>query len=176
MASAQAVSIWPEIRDKLEKQTTPQQFATWFRNLALEEVTDLKVVFSVPSRFHRDWIVTYYREQVEKAVAGALGDPRAIHIAVAQRDPADVGATLAPRRSAPPPAPAPGPAAGAAVATAPATLPAPKPAPKPVPIDEEVPRTARGGARLAPAAPQGAPPPRPGSDLPLTEGFDFEQF
>src|SRR5262245_15707647 len=125
MASAQAVSIWPEIRDKLEKQTTPQQFATWFRNLALEEVTDLKVVFSVPSRFHRDWIVTYYREHVEKAVAGALGDARPIHIDVLQRDPAVAAPPRSQRRPAPPPDAAPGSTHGSAQGSGPAVAVAP---------------------------------------------------
>jgi chromosomal replication initiator protein len=163
MASAQAVSIWPEIRDKLEKQTTPQQFATWFRNLALEEVTDLKVVFSVPSRFHRDWIVTYYREQVEKAVAGALGDPRPIHIDVLQRDAA--GAAAFAPRSLPPPHPASG-SGAAAAATQPTAHPEPAIAAHP----------ARAAVRTPPGTPQGPAPARPGADLPLTEGFDFDQF
>ena len=99
MASANAVSIWPEIREKIERQTTPQQFATWFRNLALEEVTDSKVVFSVPSRFHRDWIVTYYREHVERAVAEVLGSPRPIHLDVVPRDPAEAAAPRRPART-----------------------------------------------------------------------------
>jgi len=106
MASANAVSTWPEIRERIERQTTPQQFATWFRNLALEEVTDNKVVFSVPSRFHRDWIVTYYREHVEKAVAEVLGAPRPIHLDVVPRDPAEAATPRRPARSAAGPGPA----------------------------------------------------------------------
>ncbi|HET6162695.1 MAG TPA: chromosomal replication initiator protein DnaA [Planctomycetota bacterium] len=117
MASANAVSIWPEIREKIERQTTPQQFATWFRNLALEEVTDSKVVFSVPSRFHRDWIVTYYREHVERAVAEVLGSPRPIHLDVVPRDPAEAAPPRRPARSAA------GPGEGVAAPTARATPP-----------------------------------------------------
>jgi chromosomal replication initiator protein len=174
MASAQAVSVWPEIREKLEKQTTPQQFATWFRNLALEEVTDSKVVFSVPSRFHRDWIVTYYREQVEKSVAGVLGDTRPIHIEVLQRDPADAAASLASRRSAPAPTPAANSTSSAAPATAGAAAHA---------GNGGAARTGSGtaqragnGARPSPGGSQGAAVVRPGADLPLTEGFDFDQL
>src|SRR5262245_35553081 len=144
MASANAVSTWPEIREKIERQTTPQQFATWFRNLALEEMTDSKVVFSVPSRFHRDWIVTYYREHVEKAVAEVLGSPRPIHLDVVPRDPADVAA---PRRAHRP-------AAGGTASTANVGVQAPPPR----------------------AAPPPAAAPRVASDLPLTEGFDFESL
>jgi chromosomal replication initiator protein len=179
MASAQAVSIWPEIRDKLEKQTTPQQFATWFRNLALEEVTDLKVVFSVPSRFHRDWIVTYYREHVEKAVAGALGDARPIHIDVLQREPADAAPSRSTQRPAPAPDAARAPALGSGQRSdsVPTVAVAPTPPPA-APADAlAAPRAAaRGAVRPPPGAPQGGSPPRPGSDLPLTEGFDFDQF
>jgi chromosomal replication initiator protein len=153
MASANAVSTWPEIREKIERQTTPQQFATWFRNLALEELTDSKVVFSVPSRFHRDWIVTYYREQVEKAVAEVLGAPRPIHLEVSPRDPAEAAQPRRPARTT----------AGVADGVEP---PAPRTAS----------RTENRSDHRPGTTPRPATVPKMGTDLPLTEGFDFDSM
>ena len=119
-----------------------------------------------------------------------LGESRSIHIDVLQRDPADAAATLAARRPTPAPTPhsAAAPAAAhdgnhaasAAAHTAPAAAHDGNGAARPVRI----------GVRASPGAPPGATAihdaaaatqhgpgaNRPGSDLPLTEGFDFDQF
>ncbi len=83
MLSAQAATDWTEILERIQRRTTAQQFATWFRNLRAEAIAKDKVILTVPNKFHRDWIATYYREVVERAVAEVLGGVRPVHLDVA---------------------------------------------------------------------------------------------
>lgn len=96
MMPAQADARWPSVLERIAKRTTPQQFATWFRNVQPVELGDPRVVLRVPSKFHRDWIVTYYREVVEESVSAVLGGPRELHVDVAARDEAAAERTTAP--------------------------------------------------------------------------------
>jgi chromosomal replication initiator protein len=123
MQSAQAVTVWQEILEYIEQKTTAQQFATWFRTLQADSIGEQKVVLTVPSRFHRDWIATYYRDVVETAVATVLGGPREVHLEVAVREAPEAP----PARPAPAQAPAAAPAKPAArEGTRRGTAPAPR--------------------------------------------------
>jgi chromosomal replication initiator protein len=150
MLSAQAVTAWQEILEHVERGTTPQQFATWFRNLQADAITETKVVLNVPSKFHRDWIATYYREVVEAAIREVLGGSRELHLEVA------TGETLAATGTN-----------GADVVARPSSRGAPRvepvrPAPRQAPPAAPV-------ARAAPAV-------RTCAELPLTERYDFDRF
>jgi len=117
MLSAQSVTVWQGILDHIEQKTTSQQFATWFRALRAQTIADDRVVLTVPSKFHRDWIATYYREVVEGAVAAVLGSRRQVHLEVAAPAagaPAarPIGRSAEKAAKAPPPAVAPGAAGG----------------------------------------------------------------
>ncbi len=70
------------ILENLKRSTNSQQFATWFQCLQLVEITDKRVVMSVPSHFHRDWIITYYRDVLESSIHKVLGQPRDVHLRV----------------------------------------------------------------------------------------------
>jgi len=120
MLSAEAVSAWHEVLEKVEKKTTAQQFATWFRNLQVQAITDTKVSMAVPSTFHRDWIATYYRDVLETAVAEVFNGPREIQLNVVKGEVA--GPAAPPRKAAAAPAPE-------AVAVAPARAPSARPKP-----------------------------------------------
>ncbi len=181
MLPAQAVTVWQAVLERIEQKTTAQQFATWFRNLTVAELGDRRVVLHVPSKFHRDWIATYYRDVVEESVATVLGSAREIHLELTPRsgsepDPARGahGSAVAPPER---PVPAPGgghrsnrgPNGAAAVApTAPLAV-----APTP-----HVNGDSKAAPRLEPARPggRGTPGVRTCGELPLTEGFDFERF
>lgn len=150
MLSARAVTVWQEILDHIEQKTTTQQFATWFRNLEAETITDEKVVLTVPSKFHRDWIATYYRDVVEGAVATVAGASRQLQLNVAHRAGTEAARSPAAAAvlSAPPLRGPPLPAPGAPGAAFPGGLP--------------------GGAQASVV--------RTCADLPLTEGYDFDRF
>lgn len=155
MLPAKAVTLWQAVLEKIEQKTTAQQFATWFRNLQLAELDEQRVVLRVPSKFHRDWIVTYYRDVVEESVATVLGGARELHLEVGGRD----GVEAANGRT-----------------TAPAAAPAKG--------GKADPGRTTGGANSAPptaAATPAAKNAKPGSvrtcgDLPLTEGYDLARF
>ena len=150
MPSAHAVTVWQEILEHIEQKTTPQQFATWFRNSRTSKtITDDKVVLTVPSKFHRDWIATYYRDVVEGAVATVLGGPRPVHLEVGAT-PRAAGARRRPGRRSRRPSRAHGGRHGA---------------------DDPF----RRGAAPPPGG-AAASPCRTCGDLPLTEGYDFEQL
>ncbi len=104
MLPAKAVTHWQAVLEKIEQKTTPQQFATWFRNLQLAELDEQRVVLRVPSKFHRDWIVTYYRDVVEESVALVLGGARELHLEVGGREGGDGAAARVTAPLAPPPA------------------------------------------------------------------------
>lgn len=82
MLSAHPATAWNEVLERIEKCTTPQQFATWFRGLAAASISSDKVELSVPNRFHRDWIATYYLPIVEAAVAEVLGEALPVRVVV----------------------------------------------------------------------------------------------
>ena len=72
-----------------QRDTKTQQYSTWFRNLEVKEITPERVVMTVPSQFHRDWIATYYREVLERSVREVLREPREVCLDVAPPRPAD---------------------------------------------------------------------------------------
>lgn len=146
MLPAKAVSLWQAVLDKIEQKTTPQQFATWFRNLEVAELGEQRVVLRVPSKFHRDWIVTYYREVVEESVAAVLGGARELHLEIGGRDGGEAPATRA----------------AAVAATTPAATPRPLRNDRPR-HEATKPAAKSGGVRTC-------------GDLPLTEGFDLPRF
>ena len=159
MPSAHAANYWPAILEQIERKTTSQQFATWFRSVEAATITDDRVVLAVPNKFHRDWIVTYYREVVEEAVASVLGSPREIHLEVARRS-----------GSAPEPARTSGPSA--------------EPAARATRSENhgEAP-LGRPGAASPPSANRSKAPAaapiggvRTSGELPLTDGFDYDHF
>lgn len=83
MTSAEATSAWHAILGLVEQRTSTQQFSTWFRNLSLKEISKERVVVSVPSKFHRDWITTYYKDMLDASVAEVLKQSPAIHLEIA---------------------------------------------------------------------------------------------
>ncbi len=151
-SSASRISAWPVILEHIEQETTPQQYATWFRNLKVEEITDSKVVMSIPSRFHRDWIRTYYREVLERAVAASFDSPREVELLVA--------------------APSPTPTQQSSPSSRPGSE-------EPAPTAAEAPRDS-GTTSATPAPSNEATPPAPAPSLGegsrLAEGLDFDNF
>ena len=151
MLSAKGVSEWQTVLDHIESETTQQQFATWFRNLSLEETTDKEVVLSVPSKFHRDWIMTYYREILLQSVAKSFGKEKEVRLVVETHQPTSATTT----RATPPTTPTRDP--DATLATTPA------------PTNRSVPpRTSLSSP--APVSTNGV------QGQPLTDGLDFEKF
>ncbi|MBM4013429.1 MAG: chromosomal replication initiator protein DnaA [Planctomycetes bacterium] len=173
MLPAKAVSLWHAVLEKVEQKTTPQQFATWFRNLEVAELGDRRVVLRVPSKFHRDWIVTYYREVVEEAVAAVLGGARELHLEIGGKSPDALSARQAALAAAPT---KPGGTANGGATAPPSAAEAGRSERRP-PLRSDgtrpngaVTATARVGAGAA------AVGVRTCGDLPLTEGFDFARF
>jgi len=68
--------LWGRVQEALQSALKPQQFETWFRRAAIAHVDDELVRLAVHNGFTRDWLEKYYRGELERSVASALGARR----------------------------------------------------------------------------------------------------
>ena len=61
--------IWQETIDKIEKEVSPQNYATWIKPLNFIEIIDDQVKLEVPNRFIRDWLRDNYLKKIEKVMS-----------------------------------------------------------------------------------------------------------
>jgi chromosomal replication initiator protein len=73
--NASDVSALEKIDSHLQEIVTPQQYRTWFQTLKLVNVSEEKILFSVPNDFIREWISCYYPEVLEKVLLRVFGRP-----------------------------------------------------------------------------------------------------
>jgi len=99
---AELEQVWGRVQTVLLERLRPEQFDTWFRRTALIEMDDGRFVVAVSNRFTRDWLTTYYMDDLAAAVRGVLDAPRRIEL------------VIDPERTTPPRPAAPAPPAGAA--------------------------------------------------------------
>ena len=65
----------PEILESVRRHISPQQFATWFRNLKAQSVTPEELNIRVPNNFFKEWLAQNYLGVIEESVA-ELGGSR----------------------------------------------------------------------------------------------------
>ena len=61
--------IWQETIEKIEKEVSPQNYATWIKPLHFIEIIDDQVKLEVPNRFIRDWLRDNYLKKIEKVMS-----------------------------------------------------------------------------------------------------------
>jgi chromosomal replication initiator protein len=85
-------NAWAEILESVRKRVSPQQFATWFRNLKMESLTAEEINVRVPNNFFKEWLAQNYLKTIDEAVAEVAGchpklaftlDPN-IHVTVSE--------------------------------------------------------------------------------------------
>ena len=77
-----ADALWGEITSRLRDALNDATFTTWFADADPGSLDDQAFVLLVPNDFTRDWIEGHFRGLLEAIVRDALGDERAVRIAV----------------------------------------------------------------------------------------------
>jgi len=67
------VNAWSEILECIRKRVSPQQFATWFRNLRAQSFSAEELNIRVPNNFFKEWLAQNYLGVIEESVAEAGG-------------------------------------------------------------------------------------------------------
>jgi len=101
--SGALTDLWSALQSRIRARIQPEQFETWFRRASLVQADAELVRIAVQNTFTRDWLMSYYREVIEQAVAQTLGAPRRLEFAIdpelvvrTPRDPVEPAAKPAP--------------------------------------------------------------------------------
>ncbi|PIQ52161.1 MAG: chromosomal replication initiator protein DnaA [Comamonadaceae bacterium CG12_big_fil_rev_8_21_14_0_65_59_15] len=81
--------FWQSCIDQLAQEMPEQQFQTWIKPLSAQVADDLsKVTLFVANRFKMDWIRAQYSARLSALMERLTGQPVAIELALAAREPA----------------------------------------------------------------------------------------
>jgi chromosomal replication initiation ATPase DnaA len=56
--------VWQKILDHIKKEITPHNYRAWFSQTELGEVTEEKIVISVPSAFVKGQLLNRYEQLI----------------------------------------------------------------------------------------------------------------
>jgi chromosomal replication initiator protein len=85
---------WKRIAARLRAELGEELFSSWFARMEAEEVSDTRLVVSVPTRFLQNWVRTHYYENLLNHSDAELKDIEAISIKVRTR-----GVPVQPRKA-----------------------------------------------------------------------------
>lgn len=80
--TAHHLHVWRTLQSAIRSRIQPEQFETWFRRATLVQADEELVRIAVQNTFSRDWLLTYYRDVVEVAVAQTFGSARRVEIVI----------------------------------------------------------------------------------------------
>ncbi len=96
-----AEAIWSSVLTEMTKYISPEQFETWFTDVALTHATPQQAVIRVPNAFYSKWFEMHYAGLLADALHTSLGRRPEIHFEIAPRERKPQPAAPAP--SSPPP-------------------------------------------------------------------------
>ncbi len=102
-----SAGVWSAVSRQIESSLRRQQFETWFRCITPVEADEERIVLSVPNRFYKEWLETYYLSMIKESATKVTGASPAVTFVI--------GGTASPRPERP--------------STEPGTQPAREPAP-----------------------------------------------
>ena len=70
--------LWDDIIAYIKTEVSPDTFSRWFKDLALSEMDDERLVLRVPNNIYQFWIESNYMALVQSSIMLALGGPRKI--------------------------------------------------------------------------------------------------
>ncbi|WP_280939510.1 DnaA N-terminal domain-containing protein, partial [Methylobrevis pamukkalensis] len=73
---------WQSVRARLLADLGDEVFSCWFAGMKLESIEGGTVTHSVPSRFLKSWISTYYRDKLTALWQAESGQVRKIDVIV----------------------------------------------------------------------------------------------
>ena len=101
--------LWLQVLEAVRSSLRREQFETWFLRTALVRDDGVSVCIAVTNGFTRDWLQTYYLNDLTQALEKTLGSPRRIEMIVdPERVPAGTSPLARPEEesdAAPAPAP-----------------------------------------------------------------------
>lgn len=74
-------NLWQEILEEL-KTTWPQVFSTWLNQTYSLEATKEKLVIACPQQYYKDFILSRYKEKLEKILQGKIANPPQLEFVV----------------------------------------------------------------------------------------------
>jgi chromosomal replication initiator protein len=65
LSPGQVRSAWDRVKTRLQTELGDAVYEAWFPRVDVESVEDGTVCLSVPTRFHKSWILQHYRERLQ---------------------------------------------------------------------------------------------------------------
>lgn len=93
----QPSDVWRKVREVLARELSDRSYKTWFEPLTCKQLTDDKLVLSVPDNYYGQWLKNHYHDLLMSAIHECLGSKREVIYEVAEKE--------APKEQAPAPAP-----------------------------------------------------------------------
>lgn len=75
-------ALWERVRVRLRSDVGDAAFNSWLRQLELSSLRDGRAMFTVPTRFMRDWVVSHYVEKIQALWVAERGERTAVEIVV----------------------------------------------------------------------------------------------
>lgn len=72
MASPRVGDVWSKVLERLQTAVDMDNLMTWFVPLRCQQIEPHKVTVAAPSDFFRSWILSNYREEIQRAVREVL--------------------------------------------------------------------------------------------------------
>ena len=100
-----SVQHWESTLKTIQDEVPAPQFQRWFKQLSFLRQEGETIYLGVPTLFHQDWISTYYREQLHRAIQQNFGNPLQLEFEVLVEDQNMEAATSVPLPVIAPPKP-----------------------------------------------------------------------
>ena len=66
-ASGHEPREWTKVRERLRAEYGEGTFRSWFKLISFGDMRSGTMIFSVPTRFMRDWVKSNYADQIGRA-------------------------------------------------------------------------------------------------------------
>jgi len=80
--SPELLALWERVRVRLRTDVGDAAYNSWLRQLELSSLRDGRAMFTVPTRFMRDWVVSHYLEKIQSLWIAERGERTAVEIVV----------------------------------------------------------------------------------------------
>ena len=81
-ASGHEPREWTKVRERLRAEYGEGTFRSWFKLISFGDMRSGTMIFSVPTRFMRDWISTHYAERIRALWSGENPSVRKVTLKV----------------------------------------------------------------------------------------------
>jgi chromosomal replication initiator protein len=79
--------LWVEALGVIEKEVSPANFGTWFKNTRIARENEGVVYIGVPNLFVKDWLYQKYHKMILRSVRLLLPEVRAVEYSIVKNEP-----------------------------------------------------------------------------------------